>query len=60
MANPSTTTPATEQQALLQKTFRLMLQLMSDKVHGQVTITLRDGNIQLVNVQRAYLPKNLP
>lgn len=53
-------TPTAAQQADLQKAFRLVLQLMADKIHGQVTITLRDGNIQLVNVQRAYLPKNLP
>lgn len=56
----STPTTTTEQQAALQKTLRFVLQLMTEKAHGQVTITLRDGNIQVVNVQRAYLPKNLP
>lgn len=53
-------TPTVEQQATLQKALRLVLQLMNEKAHGQVTITLRDGNIQVLNVQRAYLPKNLP
>jgi hypothetical protein len=60
MTTPTTSTLAADQQALLQRAFRLVLQLMTDKTHGQVTITLRDGNVQLVNVQRVYLPKNLP
>lgn len=45
---------------MLQKVLRLVLQLMNEKAHGQITITFRDGNVQLVNVQRAYVPKNLP
>jgi hypothetical protein len=47
-------------QTELQKVFRLILQLANEKVHGQVVIVLRDGAVQVVNVQRAYLPKNLP
>lgn len=58
MSAPTTTTP--EQQTALQKTLRLVLQLMQEKAHGQVVIVLRDGNIQGINVQRTYLTKNLP
>lgn len=60
MATPAAPLATPEQQATLQKVLRLALQLMNEKAHGQLTITFRDGNAQLVNVQRAYLPKNLP
>lgn len=51
---------ANETQVELQKTMRLIVQLINEKAHGRITITLRDGKIQLLNVERAYLPKNLP
>ncbi len=48
----------------LKKTVRGLLllieQIMKERGHGQVTVTIRDGQIQLLNVSRNYLPANLP
>jgi hypothetical protein len=52
--------PTPEQQQALQKVMRYLLRLMSEKAHCQVLVTLRDGNIQLLNEQRARLLKDLP
>lgn len=34
--------------------------LMGQKAHAEVTLTLRDGQIQLVRINRTYSPENLP
>lgn len=34
--------------------------LINEKAHTEVTITLRDGQIQLVRINRTYSPENLP
>jgi len=34
--------------------------LMQEKAHAQVTISLRDGKVTLVEVRRTYQPENLP
>lgn len=38
----------------------LMQQMMQEKAHGRIVITLRDGAVQLVEKQRSYTPENLP
>jgi hypothetical protein len=37
----------------------LLQQLVNEKAHGQVTITVRDGQISLADVRRTYLPQDL-
>jgi hypothetical protein len=39
---------------------KLILRLMKDRAHGQITITIHDGNIPVVEVSRRYRPGSLP
>lgn len=57
MATPAE--PATLQNTVV-KVGRLLLKLVAERAHVSVTITVQDGNIRLVRVDRAYLPENLP
>lgn len=38
----------------------LLQRLILEKAHGQITITVRDGKIQLIDERRTRLPENLP
>jgi hypothetical protein len=48
----------------IEKTVRGILLLMQtmirEKAHGRIVITLRDGDIQLIEKLQTYLPQNLP
>ncbi len=39
---------------------RIIAALLAEKAHAELTITVRDGQVSLVNVSRNYLPTNLP
>lgn len=39
---------------------RLVAQLLDERAHVQVVLTLKDGSIQLVAVNRTFLPSDLP
>jgi hypothetical protein len=51
-------TPTPEQ--IVRGILILLQNLIREKAHGRVTITVRDGKIALTDVQRTYLPENLP
>jgi hypothetical protein len=34
--------------------------MIREKAHGQIVITIRDGQIQLLDERRTHLPNNLP
>jgi hypothetical protein len=53
-------TPPTTPEQKIQRILKLLVRLMRDKAHGQLVIVLRDGNIQRLDVQRSFLPDNLP
>jgi hypothetical protein len=38
----------------------MIQKLIHEKAHGQITITIRAGKIQLVDERRTYLAENLP
>lgn len=39
---------------------RIVAKLMTDRSHGDVIITMKDGSVQLVRVHTSYLPNALP
>ena len=39
---------------------RFVAQLLAERAHATVQLTLKDGHIQLVRVDRSYLPGQLP
>ncbi len=39
---------------------RIVAALLAEKAHAELTITVRDGQVSLVNVSRNYLPTALP
>jgi hypothetical protein len=39
---------------------KLLGQLLREKAHAQIIITVRDGNIHLVTETRTFKPDNLP
>lgn len=43
-----------------QKLLRLIGKLVSSKAHAQITITIRDGKVQLITMQQNFLPDNIP
>jgi hypothetical protein len=48
----------TEQQ-IVRGILMLLQQLVNEKAHGQIIITVRDGKISLADVRRTYLPESL-
>ena len=42
------------------KLVRLVRQLMAEHAHVNVVVTIKDGSIQVVRVDRSYLPDKLP
>jgi hypothetical protein len=48
----------TEQQ-IVRGILMLLQQLVNEKAHGQVIISVRDGKISLADVRRTYLPESL-
>jgi hypothetical protein len=38
----------------------LIGKLVASKAHAQVTVTIRDGKVQLVGVNQTYAPDNMP
>jgi len=43
-----------------QKVGAIFAALLAEKAHAVLTITVRDGQVQLVNVSRNYQPTGLP
>ncbi len=39
---------------------QVLVQLIAEKAHASITITVRDGHLQPVQVSRQYLPAQLP
>lgn len=39
---------------------RIMLKLLTDRMHGDVILTLKDGQIQFVRVHTTFLAGQLP
>jgi hypothetical protein len=39
---------------------RLISRLMTDHAHAEVVLTIQDGNLRQVRVNRSYLPGDLP
>lgn len=39
---------------------RLLAALQAEHAHGQVVIVLKDGQIQIVHVNRSFMPGDLP
>lgn len=39
---------------------KIVQKLASDRTHGDIIITMKDGAIQLVRVHTSYLPHQLP
>jgi hypothetical protein len=48
-----------EQMKLVRGALTVLQQLMREKGHGQVVITVRDGMITLVDKKQSFLPQNL-
>lgn len=42
------------------KLLKLIGRLVANKAHAQVTITIRDGKVQLIGVNTTYVPDSLP
>lgn len=38
----------------------MLTQLLGERAHCDIVITLKDGGIQMVRVNRSYLPSELP
>lgn len=38
---------------------KLVVRLMKERAHGQIVITIHDGNIPVVEVSRRYRPASL-
>jgi len=34
--------------------------IIRERGHGQVIVSIRDGKVQLIKVERSYLPENAP
>lgn len=56
MANP---TPTTFEQTV-RGIWKILAKLLSEKAHGQLIISVRDGKVQLVEERRTHLGANLP
>ena len=39
---------------------RVLVQLLGERANAQIVITLKDGSIQPVHINRTYLPSELP
>lgn len=39
---------------------RMVRQLMAEHAHADVVVTIKDGAIQVIRVNRSYLPDKLP
>lgn len=50
-------TPAAKAAASI---FKQVDKIISERGHGQVIVTVRDGKVQLIEVRRTYLPENAP
>jgi hypothetical protein len=57
MASPPAA--AQTEQQIVRGILMLLQQLVNEKAHGQVIITVRDGKISLADVRRTYLPESL-
>jgi hypothetical protein len=45
---------------IVQGLLRLLARMLREKAHGQIVITIRDGQIQMVTETKQHLPTNLP
>jgi hypothetical protein len=34
--------------------------IIRERGHGQIIVSVRDGKVQLIKVERSYLPENAP
>jgi hypothetical protein len=57
MASPPAA--AQTEQQIVRGILMLLQQLVNEKAHGQIIITVRDGKISLADVRRTYLPESL-
>lgn len=39
---------------------RVLVQLLGERAHAQIIITVKDGSVQPVHINRTYLPSELP
>lgn len=39
---------------------KLAVKLMQQRAHGEIVITLHEGSIPLIRINRAFKPHNLP
>ena len=39
---------------------RIFMQLLAERAHVQIVITVKDGALQPVHINRTYLPGDLP
>jgi hypothetical protein len=53
-------TPSASVNVFWQMLGRLFIHLMGERAHVQIIITLRDGAIQPVHINRTFSPDNLP
>jgi hypothetical protein len=53
-------TPSTPLDKVVRGILLSMQKMIREKAHGQITITIRDGVIQLVDERRSFKPENLP
>jgi hypothetical protein len=56
MASPPST-PAAKAAATI---FAQVDRIIRERGHGQITVIVRDGKVQLIKVERSYLPENAP
>ena len=45
---------------MAQRIARLLVKLENERAHGKVIIHVQDGKIQRFEVNRSYMPSNLP
>ena len=52
--------PSTPGAILARKILALVDQLIKEHGHGQVVITVREGKVEYLDLNRKYRPENLP
>lgn len=56
----ATDAPLNPFSAFWNKLGKLAIRLMRERMHGELTITFRDGEIRGVRVNRTYTPQDIP
>lgn len=52
--------PLTPAQKTAAAIFTQVDRIIRERGHGQVVVIIRDGRVQLIKVERTYLPENVP